>query len=81
MQILAEYLVPICFPCWFRIKLHNRITAGSKHFFYMLRLISNFSNAVINDIGVKVLQNNGPTKHRKGPQIDVLNTAKYDKGP
>ena len=22
-----------------------------------------------------------PTKHRKGPQIDVLNTAKNDKGP
>ena len=58
LQILAEYLVRIYFPCWFRIKLHNRITEGSKHFFYMLRLISNFSNAVVNDVGVKVLQNN-----------------------
>ena len=42
LQILAEYLVRIYFPFWFRIKLHNIIAEGSKHFFYMLDLFPIF---------------------------------------
>ena len=71
-QILAEYLVQIYFPCWFRIKLHNRITEGSKCFSYMLRLISNFSNAVVNDVGVKVLQNNAFFAHHENILLAML---------
>ena len=72
LQILAEYLVRIYFPWWFRIKLHNRITEDSKHFFYMLRLISNFSNAVVNDVGVKVLQNNAFFAHHENILLAML---------
>ena len=72
LQILAEYLVRIYFPCWFRIKLHNRITVGSKHFFYMLRLISSFSNAVVNDVGVKVLRNNAFFAHHENIFLAML---------
>ena len=72
LQILAEYLDRIYFPWWFRIRLHNRITEGFKHFFYMLRLISNFSNAVVNDVGVKVLQNNAFFAHHENILLAML---------
>ena len=74
LQILAEYLVRIYFSWWFRIKLHHRITEGSKHFFYMLRLISNFANAVVNDVGVKVpvLQNNAFFAHHENILLAML---------
>ena len=60
------------FSMWFCVKLHNRITEGSKHFFYMLRLISNFSNAVVNDVGVKVLQNNAFFAHHENILLAML---------
>ena len=57
LRTLTEYLIRVYFPCWFRIKHQHRITDGSKNFFHMLKLISNFPNLLVRNVGLKVLQN------------------------
>ena len=58
LNTLAEFLIKVYFHGWFRIKFNNKNTDGPKNYYNILTQVMEFSNKIIQDIVVAVLQRN-----------------------
>ena len=69
---MAEFLIKVYFPVWFQIKFNNKITDGSKNYFDILIQVIGFSNKIIQDIAVAVLQQNAYFAHHENILLAML---------
>ena len=72
LNTLAKFLITVYFPCWFQIKFNNKVTEGPKNYLNILTQVMGFSNKIIQDIAVAVLQRNAYFAHHENILLAML---------
>lgn len=72
LKHLTQFCIQIYFPSWFEIKLHNKLTDGSKNFFNIMKKIRDFPVQKTKDIAIKNLKVNSYFAHTENVLIAIL---------
>ena len=73
LKHLTQFCIQVYFPSWFEIKLHNKLTDGSKKFFDIIKKYVTFQlTQKIKDIAIKNLKVNSYFAHPENVLIAML---------
>ena len=78
LQSVVQFCLQVYFPTWFEIKSKSQLTCGSRNFFNLVRRITQFSNKVVRETALKVVQRNAFFAHPENVLVAMLGDSNED---